>query len=232
MLRPEHSGKGSAIPETHTAVIYGETPVWVRVLRDIAERNKINVAGVASDPGELLRLLGRHVPDICVLEIPSGEGGADLDLIRRAHDKSRKMEVVAIGEREDPADITAALTAGADVYIFQDSDPDDVALVLRHAFRQPFHVAYGAFPAAQRQASPARAGNGEEISLTRRELEILRLAAEGHSNGAIASLLWVTEQTVKFHLSNVYRKLKVTNRTEAAQWARARGVVMPAAVGV
>jgi DNA-binding NarL/FixJ family response regulator len=201
------------------------------VLREIAETNNVNVVGVASDQGELLRLLGRHVPDICVLEIPSGKGGADLELIRRAHDKSRRMEVVAIGEREDPGDITAALTAGADVYVFQDSDPEDVALVLRHTFNQPFHVAYGAFPAAPRAATPEPNGTSHEVSLTRRELEILRLAADGHSNGAIASKLWVTEQTVKFHLSNLYRKLKVANRTEAANWARENGVVAPATVG-
>jgi DNA-binding NarL/FixJ family response regulator len=190
----------------------------------------MEVVAVAGDSGELLRLLGRHVPDICVLELASGDD-ADLDLIRRVHDRSKKMELVAIGDREDPTDITAVLTAGADVYILGEADPEDVALVLRHAFRQPFHVAYGAFPSAPHQAAAERNGRGDDIPLTRRELEILRLAAEGHSNCAIAQMLWVQEQTVKFHLSNLYRKLNVSNRTEAAQWARESGVV-PATVGV
>jgi len=53
-----------------------------------------------------------------------------------------------------------------------------------------------------------------------REVEVVRLVAEGHTNGAIASMLWVTEQTVKFHLSNIYRKLHAANRTEASRWAR------------
>ncbi len=61
--------------------------------------------------------------------------------------------------------------------------------------------------------------------LTRRELEILKLVAEGHSNAALARMLWVTEQTVKFHLSNIYRKLDVTNRTEASRWAQLNGVL-------
>ena len=229
MLRSDLGTNAVAIPETHSVVIYGVSPVSARVLCDIAERSEMEVVGVAGDSGELMRLLARHVPDICVLEL-SGDDDADLELIRRVHDKSKKMEVVAVGEREDPADITAALTAGADVYVFQDSDPEDVALVLKHAFRQPFHVAYGAFPSAPRPAA-ASDRNRHEIPLTRRELEILRLAAEGHSNSAIAQMLWVTEQTVKFHLSNLYRKLQVTNRTEAAQWARESGVV-PSAVGV
>ena len=61
--------------------------------------------------------------------------------------------------------------------------------------------------------------------LTRRELEILRLVAEGRSNREVARLLWVTDQTVKFHLANTYRKLGVRNRFDASLWAIANGVV-------
>ena len=63
------------------------------------------------------------------------------------------------------------------------------------------------------------------MRLTRRELELLKLVAEGHSNAQVARMLWVTEQTVKFHLSNVYRKLGVANRTEASRWAQTRGLL-------
>jgi DNA-binding NarL/FixJ family response regulator len=59
--------------------------------------------------------------------------------------------------------------------------------------------------------------------LTERELTIMKAVSRGLSNQAIAKELWVTEQTVKFHLTNVYRKLGVTNRTEAARWAFAKG---------
>jgi DNA-binding CsgD family transcriptional regulator len=61
--------------------------------------------------------------------------------------------------------------------------------------------------------------------LTRRELEILTLVAEGRSNSQVAQVLWVTEQTVKFHLSNIYRKLDVSNRTEASRWAMVNGLL-------
>ena len=60
--------------------------------------------------------------------------------------------------------------------------------------------------------------------MTRRELEILKLVAEGQPNATVARKLWVTEQTVKFHLSNIYRKLGVANRTEAGRWAALNGV--------
>jgi DNA-binding CsgD family transcriptional regulator len=61
--------------------------------------------------------------------------------------------------------------------------------------------------------------------LTRRELEVLRLVSGGATNRAVAATLWVTEQTVKFHLSNVYRKLGVRNRFEAARWAWENGLL-------
>ena len=61
--------------------------------------------------------------------------------------------------------------------------------------------------------------------LTRREVQVLTLVAQGHSNAEVAQMLWVTNQTVKFHLSNVFRKLGVSNRTLAASWARDNGLL-------
>jgi DNA-binding NarL/FixJ family response regulator len=66
---------------------------------------------------------------------------------------------------------------------------------------------------------------GEAVS--EREVEILELVAQGLTNGEIAQRLWVTETTVKFHLSRIYRKLGVSNRTAAALWLRDRGVEDP-----
>ena len=71
----------------------------------------------------------------------------------------------------------------------------------------------------------ARAAPTGDCPLTGRELEILRLAAQGRTNGQIARELWVTEQTVKFHLSNTYRKLGVANRTEASRYAHVNDLV-------
>ena len=68
----------------------------------------------------------------------------------------------------------------------------------------------------------------EDCPLTEREKEILRLAAEGYTNSRIARELWVTEQTVKFHLSNTYRKLGVANRTEATRYAYMHDLVVAA----
>jgi DNA-binding CsgD family transcriptional regulator len=60
--------------------------------------------------------------------------------------------------------------------------------------------------------------------LTRREVEVLQLVSSGMTNRAVARALWVTSETVKFHLSNIYRKLDVSNRAEASEWAHENGV--------
>jgi DNA-binding CsgD family transcriptional regulator len=73
----------------------------------------------------------------------------------------------------------------------------------------------------------ARAARAEPCPLTNRELEILKSVAEGHTNARIGRSLWVTEQTVKFHLSNIYRKLGVANRTEASRYALVNGLFGP-----
>jgi DNA-binding NarL/FixJ family response regulator len=77
----------------------------------------------------------------------------------------------------------------------------------------------------RRAVAPATLPGG----LTERELEILRLVAQGYTNGRIGRELWVTEQTVKFHLSNTYRKLGVANRTEATRYAYQHNLVQPSA---
>jgi DNA-binding NarL/FixJ family response regulator len=86
----------------------------------------------------------------------------------------------------------------------------------------PMTSANGAVAAAV--GGPVRAVPAD-CPLTPRELEVLRAAAEGHTNARIGRQLWVTEQTVKFHLSNIYRKLGVSNRTEASRYALVNGLI-------
>ena len=101
--------------------------------------------------------------------------------------------------------------------------PDDLASAVRQVFDHSVFLADGPSSLVASTAPGKRASDHAE--LTRREREILQLVAEGHSNSQLARMLWVTEQTVKFHLSNVYRKLDVTNRTEAARWAQLHGLL-------
>jgi len=116
--------------------------------------------------------------------------------------------------------VHATLAAGAAAYVLKTADPEDLAVAVRQTFAQSVYFADGrsGVRTVERVAEqPAR--------LTQREREILQLVAQGDSNAQLARTLWVTEQTVKFHLSNIYRKLEVANRTEASRWAHLHGFV-------
>jgi DNA-binding NarL/FixJ family response regulator len=105
-------------------------------------------------------------------------------------------------------------------YVLKRAEPEDLASAIRQVFSRSLYLA-----GAEAFARVPNAEEVEAVGLTRREREILQLVSEGNTNGQVAKVLWVTEQTVKFHLANIFRKLDVTNRTQASRWAHAHGLV-------
>jgi DNA-binding NarL/FixJ family response regulator len=160
---------------------------------------------------------------LLTVEIDPLPGEPDgLEVLRQGRAAVPELRAIVLSAHHDPAHIDSALAAGAVAYVVKTAHPDDVATAVRQAFEHSVFIPSGP-PALGVPAESAR--RERPGGLTRRELEILKLVAEGHSNAALARMLWVTEQTVKFHLSNVYRKLNVTNRTEASRWAQLNGVL-------
>jgi DNA-binding NarL/FixJ family response regulator len=115
-------------------------------------------------------------------------------------------------------DVQAALEAGAVACVLKSADPEDIATAVRQVLDQSVFLGSPQSPAAGKRLSP-----GE--SLTPRERDVLELVAQGRSNAEVARRLWVTEETVKFHLTRIYRKLGVSNRTEAARRAQLNGLL-------
>ena len=114
--------------------------------------------------------------------------------------------------------LAEASAAGIDAAVAKVARPGGIGALIREIVRgNVFHT----FASGTTRSAP------RHHELTARELEILQLAASGNSNRRIAERLWVTEQTVKFHLSNTYRKLGVANRTEATRYAYMHDLVMP-----
>ena len=115
-----------------------------------------------------------------------------------------------------------AFLAGANGAMSKSLHPAALSTLLRAAVSG--HIVHS--PASIRSVNRARREVAtEHSSLTERELEILQLVASGATNADIARQLWITQQTVKFHVSNVYRKLGVGNRTEACHYAHVNGLV-------
>jgi DNA-binding NarL/FixJ family response regulator len=206
-----------------SAILLDPHPLWLEAVQRVLERAGVHVAAKATRLDLALELVSELNPDLFVAELIDGQGRLEAaETIRSVRERSPGVRVIALSAVSDPEQIDRALSAGAVAYVIKTVRSEDFASVVRHAFEPSLF-----FPSRQRAVKgESPAPSSEEVGpLTRRELEILRLVAEGHTNAQVARMLWVTEQTVKFHLSNIYRKLNVANRTEASRWAQRHGLL-------
>jgi DNA-binding NarL/FixJ family response regulator len=185
-----------------------------RVLEDVPD---IEVVGEAGSGSQVLPLIGQTDPDLVMLDIrmPQLDGLGCLDRIRKRYPNVKVVMLSAYTDREH---IAAALKRGASAYIAKTVNPLDLASALRQAFDGTVYTAYTTVEGDDETP-------GATLGLTEREVSMLRAVARGLSNKAISREYWVTEQTVKFHLGNIYRKLDVTNRTEATRYAYEHGLL-------
>ena len=183
----------------------------------LADADDIEIVGEASNGAQVMPLANRLRPDVVLLDVrlPQIDGFACLQMLRQ---RFPEIKVVMLSVFSDPERIQAALKRGACGYIVKSINPRDLASALRQAVDGDVYLTLG-------MPEEDKASGARDAGLTEREITILRAATRGLSNRAIGRELWVTEQTVKFHLTNIYRKLDVTNRTEAARAAYALGLV-------
>lgn len=204
------------------AVLIDEHPLWLDAVEQVLHRVQVEVVGKAVSFDQGTRLMEELQPEILVVEIllsGSEEDGLTwLDEIRRRFDD---IKIIALSISDEASVIDAVLSLGAVAYVVKRAHPDDLAVAVRQSYE---HSIYLANSKSHSEPAPI-SGRIEHLDLTRREVEILKLVAEGLSNAELAKMLWVTEQTVKFHLSNTYRKLNVSNRTEASRWAQLNGLL-------
>ena len=155
-------------------------------------------------------------PDIALVDDPGGSA-APLERVGEIRAAVPDVKIVLLAASVAPAQLSTARAAGVDAVIARSVQASSLGVLLREIAAGSIYHAFDAPP----PAIPERTLEG----LTTREEEVLRLVAAGLPNVRIARELWVTEQTVKFHLSNVYRKLGVANRTAASHYAHLHGLV-------
>jgi DNA-binding NarL/FixJ family response regulator len=210
------------VDEARSAVLLDRHPLWLEAMGELFARAGISVKGAATSEEVALGLLCEHDPDVLIFD-PDACDSEPGPFLQAVAQKSPEIKALAVSETNHNDKIDATLQAGAAAYVLKTIHPDDLAVAVRQVFSQTIHWA----PSAGVHRRPLvlnGQAEGALSELTAREREILSIVAEGKSNGEIARMLWVTEQTVKFHLSNIYRKLKVANRTEASRWIHQRGV--------
>jgi DNA-binding NarL/FixJ family response regulator len=182
------------------------------VLKRVLEPDGFEIVAFARRGSELLPLVRRHAPDAVLLELdlPELDGIAALRRLAENFPETPAIILAASASRED---ITAAFEAGAKAFVLKTVELDHLGETVREALDG------GSAVVAHLKSS------GAARVLTDREFEILRLVAQGLPNKEIAARLDGSERTVKFHLTNIYRKLDVKNRTGAVSAAIDAGII-------
>jgi DNA-binding NarL/FixJ family response regulator len=183
--------------------------------RALGRVEDIEIVGATHLGPQVLPLIERRRPEMVALELGmrAADGQSCLDLIRERYPD---VTVVVFSAPTDLVTIRSALARGARAFIIKSIDPLDIPAALRHAHEETVYHAIGAGPTPDEELRTA--------GLTEREITMLKALARGLSNKAISRELWVTEQTVKFHLGNLYRKIGVANRLAAASFAHTHGI--------
>ena len=200
-------------------LIVADSMMAAEVIRRELRHSSCQVIGFVCGRDICAMTVARHLPDVIVVD--DGHGGeASLGHIRSVRTAAPAAKVVLLTTNMDSGWLADAASAGADAALAKTVAHASLGLLLREvASGNVFHAFAPGRP---------RGHQPDTVStLTPRELEILSLVAQGASNSRIAGTLWVTEQTVKFHLSNVYRKLGVANRTQASHYAHLHGLLHP-----
>jgi DNA-binding NarL/FixJ family response regulator len=181
----------------------------VRLVLD--EADGMEVVGEAENGEQALQLAAQTQPDVVLLDIrmPGMDGLRCLELLRERHPD---VTVAILSSLDEPEQINAALRRGAAGYIIKTISPGDLPAALRQMVERS--VYYSVSNLEQAYGRSARAAG-----LSEKEIAILQHLAEGRSNRQIAAELYISEQTVKFHLRNIYRKLGINSRTEAMRFA-------------
>lgn len=199
------------IADDHPLILAG-------IKRALEDDDQFEVVAEARVGSQVLPLVSQTHPDLALLDLrmPEMDGLACLDRIRKEHPK---VKVVILSVSTDPEVVQTVLNHGAAAYVVKSVNPIDLSSALRQALEGTVFSAVGLPEKTAQQDAVKAAG------LTDRETTILKALARGLSNEAIGKELWVAQQTVKFHLTNIYRKLDVKNRTEAARYAYEHGLI-------
>jgi DNA-binding NarL/FixJ family response regulator len=157
-------------------------------------------------------------PDVVLLD-DMDQSPRAVELVRELIIEDDRLSVIVLSVQMSQEWLEPLFNAGATGAISKATHPVALTTLLRETLNG--HI-FHRFAGSRHEAE---AVPRTDLPLTSREIEILQLVAAGSTNGEVARKLWVTEQTVKFHLRNIYRKLDVANRTEASHFAHVNGLV-------
>ena len=202
-----------------------------RMLREGLRRSLtdegFDVIGEASDGDEAVRLADSLRPDVILMDVtmPDVDG---VEATRRIHQQHPEIRVVMLTMHADQSVIAEALRAGASGYLVKDCSTDEIADAVRMAANDEATLS-PEFARSMldevRRIDPDPADDDADRVVTKREVEVLQLIADGCSTPEVAERLFISQKTVKNHLASIYQKLDARDRTQAVLQAVRMGIV-------
>jgi DNA-binding NarL/FixJ family response regulator len=219
LLRDHHPNHDGDQTSTIKVLLADDHPLIIAgVRRTIEDLDDMEVVGEANSGPELMQLIERRRPDLVLMDLRM-PGVVGVEAIERIRLSWPDVKTVVLSACDDRTAIDSALRAGASAYVLKSAHTVDIASVLRQASNgDVFHAPSFASPRPGVPGAPALP------SLTDRERSILSAVAAGLTTAAISRDLWISEHTIKFHLTNIYRKLGVVNRAGAVRYALENGI--------
>ena len=190
----------------------------------------VDVVGEASSVAQAVSAIGVTDPDVVLLDVhmPDGGGRAVIDACRKPNAQNSQVKFLALSVSDAAEDVIGLIRAGARGYVTKTISPEDLADAIRRvadgdAVFSPRLAGFVLDAFAARPDVPV--ADPELDQLTNREREVLRLLARGYAYKEIAKELYISIKTVETHVSNVLRKLQMSNRYELSRWAADRRLV-------
>ncbi|KAB2389404.1 MULTISPECIES: response regulator [Bacillus cereus group] len=193
----------------------------------LSTQEDLELVGEANNGKEALVRVGETNPDVILMDLymPEMDGVEATAYIKKEYPN---VKVIVLTSFSDQAHVLPALRAGASGYILKDVEPDQLVEAIRSAYKGNIQLHPDIANALLSQTLPVEEKEEEPSIvdvLTARENEVLQLLAKGMSNKEIASVLVITEKTVKAHVSSILSKLNLSDRTQAALYAVKNGIV-------
>lgn len=194
-----------------------------------------HIVGQAADVEGSIAMIADIRPDVVLLDVhvPGGEGGGGAEILAKSQPLSPASAFLALSVSDSPQDVGSVIRAGARGYVTKTITGDDLISSIKqvhegYAVFSPKLAGFvlSAFQGAPMDEAGGARGRDEELDLlSGREQEVMRLIARGYTYKEVAAELFISIKTVETHMSNVLRKLQLSNRTELTRWAADRRIV-------